>query len=82
VDVTLETENLMGFNTPWYLRYREHLKPGLLITYDGLLKNDMIFGDFLMTGRWFQGLYINIGFPNNYLDLSIGWTAIVFARNQ
>jgi hypothetical protein len=79
-DVTMEPENLMGFKTPWYLRYREHLKPGTLIVYDGLFKNDMICGDFLMTGRWFRGFYINIGFPNNYLDLSIGWTAYVTAR--
>jgi len=81
VDVTYEPEHLMGYKVPWYFRYREHLKPGALITYDGLLKDARIYGDFLMTGRWFRGFYINIGFPDNYLDLSIGWTAYVLARH-
>ena len=81
VDVAYEPEDLMGCKVPWYFRYREHLKPGVLTTYDGVLKDSSIYGNFLMTGRWFRGFYINIGFPDNYLDFSIGWTAYVLARH-
>jgi len=81
VDVPYEPEDLMGTKVPWYFRYREHLKSGVLITYDGLLKDNSIYGDFLMTGRWFRGFYINIGFSDNYLDFTLGWTAYVMARH-
>lgn len=80
VEPDLMLENYIGFKLPWYIRYREHFKPGCLITYDGLLKNDMILGDFWITGRWFRGFWINIGFPGNYLDFTIGWTAYIMAR--